>query len=63
MNLGTLGEQPFAAVLAATGKTGATGFGAHARAKTVLIFPGALRALESAFHNRIPPETGEERLH
>jgi hypothetical protein len=45
MNLGTLWQQAFAAMLAAAGKTGATGFGAHARAKTVLIFPGALRAL------------------
>ena len=63
MNLGTLWQQPLAAVLAAAGEAGTAGLGTHARAKTVLIFPGALRALEGAFHKQNPPETGEERLH
>jgi hypothetical protein len=45
LNVGALRQQPFATVLAAASETGATILGAHARAKTVLIFPGALRAL------------------
>jgi hypothetical protein len=44
-------QQPFASALATAGKTSASAFGAHARAKTVLILSGALRALKCSFHN------------
>jgi hypothetical protein len=51
MHFGTLWQQAFTAALTAPRETGPPAFGAHARAKTVLIFSSALRALESAFHN------------
>jgi hypothetical protein len=45
MNFGALGQETLAAALAAAGQGRAPGFRAHARAKTVLILSGALRAL------------------
>ncbi len=50
MNLNPFGEKAFAAALAATGQGGASRFGAHAGAKTVLLFARALGGLESSFH-------------
>ena len=50
MNFHALRQQTLATALTAPGKRGATAFRAHARAKTVLIFSSALRALKSAFH-------------
>jgi hypothetical protein len=44
-------QQAFAAALTPPGEGGPSGFRAHARAKTVLLFPGALRALKCPFHN------------
>ena len=55
VNLGTLGQQTLPTVLTAAGKTGAAGLCAHARAKSVLPFAGALRALKSAFHKAMSP--------
>jgi hypothetical protein len=40
-----LRQQTLTAALATPGKRGASAFRAHARAKAVLLFPGALRAL------------------
>jgi hypothetical protein len=51
MHFGALRQQAFAPALTAPRETSPPAFSAHARAKTVLIFSGALRALESAFHN------------
>jgi hypothetical protein len=45
MDFGTFGQQPLPAPLTPTRKSSAPGFRAHARAKSVLVFPGALRAL------------------
>jgi hypothetical protein len=45
MNFRALGQEPFAAPLATPGETGTSALRAHARAKTVLILSGALRAL------------------
>jgi hypothetical protein len=45
MNFRALRQQTFAAMLASPCKTGSPALGAHARAKTVLILSGALRAL------------------
>jgi hypothetical protein len=45
MNFRALRQEPFAAALATPGETGSTALRAHARAKTVLILSGALRAL------------------
>jgi hypothetical protein len=50
MDLGAFGQQPLASTLATPRKGGASGFRAHPRAKTVLVFPGAFRALKCAFH-------------
>ena len=44
------GQEAFTSALTPPGKGGPPGFRAHARAKTVLILSGALRALERAFH-------------
>jgi hypothetical protein len=51
MNFHALGQETFPTTLTAPREGGATALRAHARAKTVLIFPGALRALECAFHD------------
>jgi hypothetical protein len=51
MDFHALRQQTFAAPLTPPGEGGAPGFRAHARAKTVLLFPGAFRALECPFHN------------
>jgi hypothetical protein len=51
MHFSALRQQAFAPALTPPRETGSPTLGAHARAKTVLIFSGALRALESAFHN------------
>jgi hypothetical protein len=45
MNFHALRQQAFPAPLTTTGERGAAAFGAHARAKSMLTFPGALRAL------------------
>jgi hypothetical protein len=45
MDFHAFGEKTFATALAATSKSGPPAFRAHARAKTVLILSGALRAL------------------
>jgi hypothetical protein len=45
MDFDTLRQQTFPAALPTPGKGRPPGFRAHARAKTVLIFSGALRAL------------------
>ncbi len=45
MHLDTLGKETFPPTLATTGEGGATAFGAHARAETVLLFPSSLRSL------------------
>jgi hypothetical protein len=45
MNFHALRQQPFPSALTPPRKRGASAFRAHARAKTVLIFSGALRAL------------------
>jgi hypothetical protein len=50
MNFRTLRQQPFTSTLTTPGEGGAAGLGAHARAKTVLILPGALGALKCSFH-------------
>jgi hypothetical protein len=50
MNFHALGQQPFAPALATPRKSGTPSFGAHARAKTMLILSGALRALKCSFH-------------
>ena len=45
MNFRALRQEAFTAALATPGQTGASALRAHARAKTVLILSGALRAL------------------
>jgi hypothetical protein len=45
MNFRALRQKAFAATLAPPRQTSAPALGAHARAKTVLILSGALRAL------------------
>jgi hypothetical protein len=45
MNFRALGQQAFAATLAPARETGPPALRAHARAETVLILSGALRAL------------------
>jgi hypothetical protein len=45
MDFSAFRQEPFAAPLATPGETGTSGLRAHARAKTVLILSGALRAL------------------
>jgi hypothetical protein len=51
MNFDALRQEAFAAALTPPRECGPPAFRAHARAKTVLLLPGALRALKSAFHN------------
>ncbi len=43
-------QKPLATALASAGEGGATAFGAHAGAKTVLAFAGSLGCLVSSFH-------------
>jgi len=50
MDFHALRQKPFAAALPPPRETGASALRAHARAKTVLILSGALRALKCAFH-------------
>jgi hypothetical protein len=45
MDFSALRQQTLATALTPAGERGATAFRAHARAKAVLLFPGALRAL------------------
>jgi hypothetical protein len=52
MNFRALRQQTFAPALPATRQSRASAFRAHPRAKTMLIFSGALGALQSAFHKR-----------
>jgi hypothetical protein len=51
MNFHAFRQEPLAPALTTPRQCGASAFRAHARAKTVLIFSSALRALESAFHS------------
>jgi hypothetical protein len=51
MNFDAFRQKPFAAALATACEGGATAFRAHPRAKTVLVFASAFRALECAFHD------------
>ena len=51
MHLDALRQQTLATTLTTPGERGAAAFCAHARAKAVLLFSGALRALQGAFHN------------
>jgi len=46
----TLGQEAFAAALTTSRQGGSSGLRAHARAESVLLFSGALGALERAFH-------------
>jgi hypothetical protein len=50
VTLNAFRQKPFAAALTPAGKGGATAFGAHAGAKTVLALAGSLRWLVSSFH-------------
>src|SRR5205085_4082483 len=50
MNFRAFRQQPFASTLTPPREGGASAFGAHARAKSVLVFPGPFRALECPFH-------------
>jgi len=45
VHFGALREEALATALTAASEAGATGFGAHAGAETVLLFPGSLRSL------------------
>jgi hypothetical protein len=45
MQFHALGQETLAATLTTPGECGATAFGAHARAKTVLLLPGSLGSL------------------
>jgi hypothetical protein len=51
MFLNTFWQQTLATALASSRERGASTFGAHARAKTVLLFSSALGWLKSAFHS------------
>jgi hypothetical protein len=53
MDFDALGEEAFAAPLAASGESRATGLGAHSGTEPVLVFPCAFGALEGAFHREI----------
>ena len=50
MDLDAFGEETLATALAPPRERGAPAFRAHARAKAVLLFAGALRALKCPFH-------------
>lgn len=50
MNFHAFRQEPFPATLPPARKRRAAAFRAHPRAKAVLIFPGALRALQGSFH-------------
>jgi len=50
VDLDALGQQALAAALATTGQSGASAFGLHAGAETVLAFARAFRGLVSSFH-------------
>ena len=45
MHFRTLGQETLTTTLTTTGKYGAATFGAHARAETVLLFPGSFGSL------------------
>jgi hypothetical protein len=45
MHFHALGQETLTTTLTTTGKCGAATFRAHARAETVLLFPGSLRSL------------------
>jgi hypothetical protein len=45
MHLHALGQEAFATALTTPGERGASAFGAHARAETVLLFPGSFGSL------------------
>ena len=51
MNFHAFRQQAFTTALPAPGQGCAARLRAHASAKTVLIFPGALGALQGAFHD------------
>lgn len=62
VNFRAFRQEAFTSTLASTCESGTAGFGAHARTKTVLAFPGALRALKSAFHKQTRCRSSDERL-
>jgi hypothetical protein len=45
MHFYALGQETLTTTLTTTGKYGAATFGAHARAETMLLFPGSLGSL------------------
>ena len=51
MNFHAFRQEPFPSTLTPPRECRPAAFRAHARAKSVLIFPGALRALKCAFHD------------
>lgn len=51
MDFRALRQQAFASTLTAPGEGGASAFCTHAGAEPMLLFPGALRALECPFHD------------
>ena len=50
VNFRAFWQQPFSAALPPASERRATRLRAHPRAKAVLVFPGALRALQGSFH-------------
>ena len=51
MHFHAFGQEPLASTLTPPREGGAPAFRAHPSAESVLVFPGALRALECAFHD------------
>jgi len=51
MNFHAFRQKPFPSTLTTAREGGAPAFCAHPRAKTVLVFSRALRALKCAFHD------------
>lgn len=64
MNFHALGQKTLATALTPARESGAAALGAHARAKTVLLFPSSLGSLKCAFHKPGRERGGiRERLH
>jgi GNAT superfamily N-acetyltransferase len=66
MNFHALRQEPLPSALTTTRECRPAAFRAHPCAKTMLVFPGALRALECAFHDvgrlKSAYTTGDHRL-
>ena len=60
VNLDAFRQETFATALTASGQRCASPFGAHARAKTVLLFSRSLGWLISALHEK-NPEMGSRK--